>query len=209
MEDTEPLPPGTRVVLHGLCSRPDLNGRRGIICAFLKEKGRYNVAFDGVDGKISVKPANFSIDPVEIDDGGGGGSSSDGDDAVVQQDLEIPAKLISFLAFVCSWVENAARWRRVTVDGVMARWAEMMASRIPGPPIQLEFLKWGQDAKEEWTVAFVRWQRATCADTYIVSVRPQRSMQKRAASAGWEEKYHGGGGSMSTGGLLGEARCHL
>uniref|UniRef100_A0A7S2JPV5 Apple domain-containing protein n=1 Tax=Haptolina brevifila TaxID=156173 RepID=A0A7S2JPV5_9EUKA len=52
---------GRRVEIHGLTSKGELNGRRGVASAFDKEKGRYRVRLDAEGGKATVlafMPAN-------------------------------------------------------------------------------------------------------------------------------------------------------
>jgi len=49
---------GQRVVLDGLSSRPELNGRRGVAQSF--EGGRYLVALEGGGERVRVRPDNLS-----------------------------------------------------------------------------------------------------------------------------------------------------
>ena len=49
-----------RVVLKGLCSRPELNGRAVRICSF-GEDGRVGVLPLGEDATISVKAARLEV----------------------------------------------------------------------------------------------------------------------------------------------------
>ena len=48
---------GQRVVLGGLSSRPELNGRRGVARSF--EGGRYAVALEGSGESVRVRPGNL------------------------------------------------------------------------------------------------------------------------------------------------------
>ena len=50
---------GSRVVLHGLVKRADLNGRKGSITAFDAAKGRYAVTFETGEAAL-LKPQNLS-----------------------------------------------------------------------------------------------------------------------------------------------------
>jgi hypothetical protein len=53
---------GRRVVLHGLASKPGLNGASGKAAGYIPDKGRYEVLLD--DGTvISLKPANLRCAP--------------------------------------------------------------------------------------------------------------------------------------------------
>ena len=50
----------TRVRVHGLSGRPELNGRRGIAMAFYEDAGRYGVRFDGMR-ELKVRPVNLEL----------------------------------------------------------------------------------------------------------------------------------------------------
>ena len=50
---------GTRVKLHGLSSRPELNGRQGKVLSFDAERGRAHVAVHMEPKPLSLKPANL------------------------------------------------------------------------------------------------------------------------------------------------------
>ena len=60
---------GERVVLSGLSSRPELNGRRGVVRSF--EGGRYAVALEGGGESVRVRPGNLSLAAAEPVSGGG------------------------------------------------------------------------------------------------------------------------------------------
>ena len=47
-----------RVRIHGLMSKPELNGTYGTIRGFDKTSGRYMVRLEGTGGTIKLKPEN-------------------------------------------------------------------------------------------------------------------------------------------------------
>jgi len=51
-------PVGSRVVLHGIVAKPELNGMTGIIESHIADKGRCGVKL-GDGSVISLKPANL------------------------------------------------------------------------------------------------------------------------------------------------------
>ena len=55
---------GTPIVLEGLASRPDLNGRAGVLGNWVKDKSRWEVQCGHVE--LLVKPANL-FPPVHED----------------------------------------------------------------------------------------------------------------------------------------------
>ena len=59
---------GSIVVLTGLQSKPELNGRRGEVVGYSKRKGRYKVAVEGREKLLSLKPSNVFIQAAKIDD---------------------------------------------------------------------------------------------------------------------------------------------
>jgi hypothetical protein len=76
------LAPGQRVVIEGLRTRPELNGRHGILGAFDATAGRWAVAVAGaskVGAPLAVKAEN--LQPVEEDEEDEEGEADDGDDA--------------------------------------------------------------------------------------------------------------------------------
>ena len=68
----------SRVRLHGLAARPELNGRMGVARVYVPDKGRFAVSVDAEAGEkpveILLKPANLTLvskvdaDGIEIDD---------------------------------------------------------------------------------------------------------------------------------------------
>lgn len=62
-----PWNPGDRVRLHGLNSRPELNGTSGTILDFVAEKGRYAVLLLGPE-RILVKATNLMATEVNVGD---------------------------------------------------------------------------------------------------------------------------------------------
>ncbi|KAH8070325.1 hypothetical protein JL721_5088 [Aureococcus anophagefferens] len=52
---------GATVFIEGLQSQPELNGSRGTIIAFNREKNRYTVECGATTKKISVKPENLRV----------------------------------------------------------------------------------------------------------------------------------------------------
>jgi hypothetical protein len=65
-----PLQQGSRVRIEGLQSKPEMNGREGIICeAFNQQNGRWTVRIDanGINPscKISIRPANLQVIQLE------------------------------------------------------------------------------------------------------------------------------------------------
>ena len=57
---------GRRVRLHGLCARPELNGRVGRVWSWHEEAGRAGVKLEGAggveeDGTLAVRPANLAV----------------------------------------------------------------------------------------------------------------------------------------------------
>ena len=75
-EPGEPLV-GQPVIIHGLASRPELNGKKGIVTQWLPSKGRYEVTlarhvehpsqvnpvYASSAKKMAVKPANLRVNP--------------------------------------------------------------------------------------------------------------------------------------------------
>ena len=57
----EDLPPGTRITIQNLSSRPDLNGRGGNALGRAASTNRLQVRVDGVADKLSLRPANLSV----------------------------------------------------------------------------------------------------------------------------------------------------
>ena len=59
-----PVPIGTRVELHGLKAKPQLNGQYGIVVGYVASSGRCTVALGGARGKtetkMSIKPENLT-----------------------------------------------------------------------------------------------------------------------------------------------------
>jgi len=65
--------PGSRVELHSIRNKPELNGKSGMVTEFLSETGRYSVKLDNsVLPAFKVKPANLKRIGVEDDDDGDG-----------------------------------------------------------------------------------------------------------------------------------------
>ena len=58
-----PVPIGTRVELHGLKAKPQLNGQYGIVVGYVASSGRCTVALEDARGeretKMSIKPENL------------------------------------------------------------------------------------------------------------------------------------------------------
>ena len=58
-----PVPIGTRVELHGLKAKPQLNGRYGIVVGYVLSSGRCTVVLKDARGetkaKMSIKPENL------------------------------------------------------------------------------------------------------------------------------------------------------
>jgi len=54
---------GDQVVLYGLTSAPELNGRAGQILGWVQQKLRYAVVVEGRDVQLTVKPANLRRAP--------------------------------------------------------------------------------------------------------------------------------------------------
>merc|ERR1711861_78044 len=52
------IPPETQVVVYGLLSAPQHNGRQGMITSFVRDKGRYVVSLQSGES-VSLKPDNF------------------------------------------------------------------------------------------------------------------------------------------------------
>eukprot|EP00747_Dinoflagellata_sp_TGD_P169590 gnl/TRDRNA2_/TRDRNA2_198934_c0_seq1.p1 gnl/TRDRNA2_/TRDRNA2_198934_c0~~gnl/TRDRNA2_/TRDRNA2_198934_c0_seq1.p1 ORF type:complete len:446 (+),score=73.78 gnl/TRDRNA2_/TRDRNA2_198934_c0_seq1:121-1458(+) len=65
---------GAGIVVAGIQSQPELNGKLGEVRGFDKQKGRYAVAIEGREQPISLKPANIYIQAAAIDD-----TATDGD----------------------------------------------------------------------------------------------------------------------------------
>ena len=59
-----PISIGTRVELHGLKAKPQLNGQYGIVVGYVASSGRCTVALEGARGKtetkMSIKPENLT-----------------------------------------------------------------------------------------------------------------------------------------------------
>ena len=60
---TSPVPIGTRVELHGLKAKPQLNGQCGIVVGYLESSGRCTVSLENSGGetktKKNLKPENL------------------------------------------------------------------------------------------------------------------------------------------------------
>mmetsp|Transcript_24666 Transcript_24666/g.53213 ORF Transcript_24666/g.53213 Transcript_24666/m.53213 type:complete len:94 (-) Transcript_24666:80-361(-) len=72
---------GETVVINGLVSAPELNGKRGQIACYVKNIHRYRVKLrldDGSNKTLAVKPQNISLLPNKKTDEG---SSIRGNDA--------------------------------------------------------------------------------------------------------------------------------
>ena len=58
-----PVPIGTRVELHGLKAKPQLNGQYGIVVGYVLSSGRCTVVLEDARGetktKVSIKPENL------------------------------------------------------------------------------------------------------------------------------------------------------
>ena len=58
-----PVPIGTRVELHGLKAKPQLNGQCGIVVNYVASSGRCTVVLEGGGGKpktkMNIKPENL------------------------------------------------------------------------------------------------------------------------------------------------------
>ena len=58
-----PVPIGTRVELHGLKAKPQLNGQYGIVVGYVLSSGRCTVVLEDARGetktKMSIKPENL------------------------------------------------------------------------------------------------------------------------------------------------------
>ena len=62
VEELEPIESGARVMILGLLSRPDLNGRFGVVSGFQAERGRYNVTYVGET--IALRRENLKPAPL-------------------------------------------------------------------------------------------------------------------------------------------------
>merc|ERR1712139_115880 len=60
-----PIPIGTRVELHGIKAKPQLNGQYGIVVGYVASSGRCTVVLEGARGEtetnMSIKPENLGI----------------------------------------------------------------------------------------------------------------------------------------------------
>ena len=56
---TSPIPIGTRVKLHSLKAKPELNGQRGEVVGFVASSGRCEVKLDDGRGPYRLKPENL------------------------------------------------------------------------------------------------------------------------------------------------------
>eukprot|EP01044_Picomonas_judraskeda_P007055 COSAG03_NODE_736_length_6038_cov_155.990908_7_plen_217_part_00 len=61
---------GCSVVLTGVQSEPELNGRIGVIRSFSEAKGRYTIVVEGRDRAVGLKPSNVFIPAVPVDSSG-------------------------------------------------------------------------------------------------------------------------------------------
>lgn len=52
---------GSEVRLVGLASRPELNGKAGVVRSFDNDTGRYAVQVEGESKNMSIKPANLEL----------------------------------------------------------------------------------------------------------------------------------------------------
>lgn len=65
-----PLKVGSRVRLHGLCGRPELNSRLGKVLRHVKDSGRWKVALDGeadAASSLALKAENLQVLPGHAD----------------------------------------------------------------------------------------------------------------------------------------------
>ena len=66
------ITPGAKVTLHGLQSRPELNGTTGVVKRWVKEQSRWRVNYevegeDGLESKaVTVKPENLIAEPIDL-----------------------------------------------------------------------------------------------------------------------------------------------
>ena len=51
---------GQRVAAHGLVTKPELNGHRGIASSYDEVSGRLSVLLDGCAQPVALKPANVT-----------------------------------------------------------------------------------------------------------------------------------------------------
>jgi hypothetical protein len=51
---------GQSVELHGLVNKPELNGRRGVVVAFISKTGRSAVKLDDGSGPFDIKQENLT-----------------------------------------------------------------------------------------------------------------------------------------------------
>ena len=54
-----PIPIGTRVELHGLKAKPELNGQRGVVAGFDAASGRCKVKLEDGRGPFKLKVGNL------------------------------------------------------------------------------------------------------------------------------------------------------
>ena len=66
-EDAPPLAPDTEVLVHGLKSRPDINGSTGTIVQRVEDSSRYAVETQEY-GMLSILPNNLDVLPDEDDE---------------------------------------------------------------------------------------------------------------------------------------------
>jgi len=59
--DEDALQPGAQVLLHGLTSASNLNGRLGTCCYFIEESGRWSVQVEGEAQAKNVLPHNLQV----------------------------------------------------------------------------------------------------------------------------------------------------
>ena len=56
------IPIGTNVQLRGLQAKPELNGQRGVVTAFVASTGRCSVQLENGRGPYNIKPENLTME---------------------------------------------------------------------------------------------------------------------------------------------------
>lgn len=126
---------GSEVIIAGLVSRPDLNGKSATVRKFVRSSGRCGVEVDGGDGALlSVKPSNLKAPPTptyvlpEVS-----ADTSDGSYVLSYRDNR-PCRPGVGAASVFKSVDGLGRSEAEVVDGVSFRLRPAEAKDVPAIP---------------------------------------------------------------------------
>ena len=93
---------GKRVLVSGLQSKPELNGKHGLAGAFVESKGRYAVALEDGSGQFSLKADNLEAVPRK--DAPSGGPSASAAGALSERERALQERLMRLEPMDDFWV---------------------------------------------------------------------------------------------------------